>query len=182
MIVIRQFIHRHMKGRHMKRTHMCLHCTDKRLTVSIQILSVLITVLLHTGQEPGHRLHKSIIVHDRIPFIALKPAFRVAVVLCKDQRIRICLLDCLAEVLPELMIELIAVSKVRCNIQSPSIYAIRLRHPFARDIQDIVIKFSGSFIIELRKRIVRPPAIIRQVVRPSSLVTEIEEITIRAVC
>ena len=71
----------------MKGSHMSLHSPDKGITVSIKVIPALITVLLHTGQEPGQRLHKCVIVHDRIPLITLQPALRVAVMLSQNNGI-----------------------------------------------------------------------------------------------
>ena len=182
VVMVGQFIHRHMKCRHMKGAHMRPHSCNKGLTVSIQIFPVFITVFLHTGQEPCHRFHKSIIIHDRIPLISLKPSLRIAIMLGKNECFRICLLDCPAEIFPELMIKLIAVSKIRCHVQSPAICTVRLGNPLPGYIQHILIKLSGALIIKLRKRVVRPPSIVRRVIRPSVLVIEMKEGAIRAVC
>ena len=110
MVVVGKFVHSCMQGGHMKSTHMVLHSSDKGITVSKQILSVLITVFLHTGQEPGQWFHECIIVHDSIPFVTHQPAFRITVMLCQNDRIRVGCLDCLTEIFPELMVKLIAMA------------------------------------------------------------------------
>ena len=131
----------------MQCTHMCFHSTDKRITISIEILSVLITMLLHACQEPGQRFHKSIIVHNSIPFISLKPSFRISIMFCQNNCIGICFFYRFPEIFPELMVKFIAVSQICCYIQSPSIYIVRRRNPFLSYMQNIVIKLPGAFII-----------------------------------
>ena len=126
----------------MQRAHMRLHCSDKRITVSIKILSIFITVFFHSGQEPCHRLHERIIVHDRIPLISLQPSFRTSIMFCKNQCFRIRFLDRFTEIFPELVIKLIAVSQICCHIQSPAIHIIWCRHPLLCHFQDIIIQFS----------------------------------------
>ena len=110
MIMIIQLIHRRIQRRRIKRRHMIRHRPDKTLTVSEKPLVKLITVLLHTREEPGNRLHKRIIVHHRIPLVALQPAHRIAVVLSQNNCLRIRLLHNAPELLPELVVKLRAVS------------------------------------------------------------------------
>ena len=160
---------------------MMLHSSDKSLTVAIKVFPVLITVLLHSGEEPGYRLHKSVVVHNCIPLITKKPALRISVVFRKDHRIGIGFFYRLSELFPEVMVKFIAVAQICCHIQSPSIYIIRRRNPFPAYVKDCLTKFLRSFIIQFRQRIVSPPAIISRIIWPAVLIPETEERTVRAV-
>ena len=86
------------------------HGSPEALCITEQILSVVIAVLLHTGEEPGHGLHERIVVHDSIPFVALQPVSSIAVMLCQNDCLRIGLFYRFPEFLPEMMIELLAVT------------------------------------------------------------------------
>ena len=160
---------------------MMLHGTDKGLTVTVEVFPVLIAVFLHSCQKPGHRLHKSVIVHNRIPLITQKPALRISVVFCKDHRIRISLFYRFSELFPEMVVKIIAVSQICSHIQSPSIYVIWWRNPFPANIKDCPAKFLRSFVIQLRQSIMGPPAVIGGIIWPAILILEAEERTIRAV-
>ena len=162
----------------MKRTHVILHCPDKSFTVSKQIFSVLITVFLHTSQEPCQRFHERIIVHNCIPFITLEPSFRITIMFSQNDCIRISSLNCFAEIFPEFMVKLIAVTQVCCHVKSPSIYVVRCRYPFLSYMKNIVIKFLRTFIIQLRKCIVCPPSIISRIVWPFIRIIKGEEISV----
>jgi len=126
---------------------MGLHSPDKCFTVAQQIFTILITVLLHTCQKPGQRLHKRIIVHDCIPLIPLQPSFRIAIMLCQDNSIGIGLFYSLSEIFPELMVKLIAVAQVSSHIQSPSIHIVWCGNPLLSDPENIIIQLPGTFII-----------------------------------
>ena len=160
---------------------MMLHRPDKGLTVAIKVLPVLITVLLHSGQEPGYRLHKSVIVHNCIPLIAAKPAFRISVVFCKDHCIRIGFFYCPPELFPEVMVKIIAVAQICSYIQSPAVYVIRRRNPFSAHIKDRPAKLLRFFVVQLWQGIMGPPAVVGWIIGPAVLILEAEERTIRAV-
>ena len=119
---------------------MMIHSADKALFISQKILPVGVTVLLHTGQKPGDRLHKGIIIHHRIPFIPLKPGAGVPVMLRQNQRIRIRLLHRFSESFPEIMIKSTAVSQIRGNIQTPAVN-IKFPHPIAAHLAEILLYF-----------------------------------------
>ena len=174
MVMIGKLVHGCIESRHVKRTHMVLHGADERPAVPVQILPVFVAVLLHAGEEPGDRFHERVIVHDGIPFVSPKPAFRIAVVFRKDQRFRIRLFHCPAEIFPELMVEFIGVSQVRSHIQTPAVYGIRRRHPFFPHFQYMIVQFPGAFVIQLREGIMGPPPVIGSIVRPPVLVAEIK--------
>ena len=106
----------------------------KVICIAPQFFSRLITVLFHPRKEPCYRLHKGVIVHDRIPLIALKPVAGISVMLGKNNRLWIGILDRLAEFLPELMVVLIASPQIRGYIQPPSIHIIRRGYPFPSNI------------------------------------------------
>lgn len=130
MVVIGKFVHGPVESTHVKASHMMLHCSDKSITVTVKILSVLIAVLFHSCKEPGYRLHERIIVHDSIPLITKKPALRISVMLSQNHGLRIRFPYCFAEFFPEMMVKLIAVPQICCHIQSPPIHIIRRRNPF----------------------------------------------------
>ena len=73
MVMIRQLVHRHQKRRHGKGCTVMPHRSPKVVRIAPHILSVVVTVLLHPRQKPGHRFHKGVIIHDRIPLLALQP-------------------------------------------------------------------------------------------------------------
>ena len=112
-------------GWRLHRCHMMAHHTDKMVCISPQILPSLITVLLHPGEKPCEWFHKCIVVHNSIPLITLKPFSWIPIMLGKDQRLRIGLLDGYAEFLPELMIKLVGITEICRHIQTPSIHIIR---------------------------------------------------------
>ena len=138
MVVIRQFIHRNLERRRQHIGHMMGNGCHKVICIAQQFFPRFIAVLLHTRQKPGHRLHKRIIVHDRIPLISPEPFTWVAIMLRKNQRIWIGIFDGSAEFFPETMIIIIASSKIRRHIQTPSVYIIRWGYPFSSNIQNIV--------------------------------------------
>ena len=77
MVMVGQLIHGHLQRRRMKTVSYDGSWRPRKvLLISQQIIPVLIAVLLHTGQKPGQRLHKCIIVHHRIPLISLEPGAR----------------------------------------------------------------------------------------------------------
>ena len=145
---------------------MMLHRIHKMVCISEKIAAIFITVFLHPGQKPGDRLHKCIVIHNAVPFIALQPVTRISIVLGKDQCMWICFFYCLTKFLPKFMIVLIASSKVCRNIQSPAVYIIRRWNPFLCDTKNILFQLFWIFIIQLWQRIVSPPAVIASIARP----------------
>ena len=126
-------------------------------------------MLLHAGKKPGYRFHKRIIVHDRIPLVTLQPGGRITVMLCQNNCFRICLFHNFTEFSPELVIVLRGLSEVRCHIEPPSVRIIRWGNPFLRNIQNILLQFFRALIIQFRKCIMSPPAIVASVIRPLSV-------------
>ena len=126
---------------------MVIHGAEKAHTVTVKSTVVLIAVLLHTSQKPGQRLHEGIIVHDRIPLIPRQPAAWISVMLSQDNCLRVCLLDMLAEFLPELVIVLAAVAQVCRYIQAPAIYSIRGRHPFPGNLHNVLKQLWRILIV-----------------------------------
>ena len=157
------------------------HGSPEALCIAEQILSVVIAVLLHTGEEPGHGLHERIVVHDSIPFVALQPVSGIAVVLCQNNSLRIGLFYRFPEFLPEMMVEFLTVTQISCHIQSPSIHIVGRRYPFFRYMKDIVHQFLGSLVVQLRQCVMSPPSVIGIVIGPCCLIVEIKVIPIRAV-
>ena len=101
----------------------------------------------------------------------------------KDQRIRVGILHNLPEFLPECMIELLAAAQVCRHIQPPAVGVVRVRHPFASDIQNKLLQIRRIFIIQLRKGFIAPPSGITPVVRPVALplLRKLKIIMVRAV-
>ena len=71
MVMVGQFVHRHLQGRSEHTCHEVAHRADKIVGVAPQVGAALITVLLHTGKKPGERLHKRIIIHNTVPLVSL---------------------------------------------------------------------------------------------------------------
>ena len=147
MIVIGQFIHSHLHGRVQITCHVVRYWMTEGISIASKVSTFFITVLLHTGQEPGHRLHKCIVIHNRIPLFTIQPFCRIAIMFRKNQRIRIRFLYCLTKLLPKFMVIFVAVSQVCCHIQSPAIYIIWLRYPFSGNMQNILFQSFGMFIV-----------------------------------
>ena len=168
--MIIQFIHGRMQGRGEKAGLMIPHGVKKAVAVAQKILPVAVAVLFHTGQKPGYRLHESIIIHHRIPLIPLKPRARLPIVFCQDQRVRIGLFHGLTEFFPEGMVKLRGVAQIRRHIQAPSVRVIRRGNPFSGHPENVLRQFLGFFIVQFRKGIVAPPAVIEFIVRPAVLI------------
>ena len=96
-------------------------------------------------------------------------------------RLRICLLDCRAEITPELMVHPGTPPQICRHIQPPAICSKRRRHPFFRNPQNVLVQFRRFLVIELRKRRVSPPAIVAVIKRPGIFIVKLEKIAIRAV-
>ena len=100
---------------------MMLHSAPEAVRIAEKVFPIIVAVLLHSRQEPCHRLHKRIIVHDGVPFISLQPVARISVMLRQNDSLRVRFLYCLAELLPEIVVVLLTVSEIRRNVQSPAI-------------------------------------------------------------
>ncbi len=81
VIVIGKLVHGHLPAWHGKTGGVMAHGAPKTVRVAQKVLPEVVAVLLHACQEPGHRLHEGIVVHDRIPFISLEPVPGGAVML-----------------------------------------------------------------------------------------------------
>ncbi len=95
--------------------------------------------------------------------------------------LRVGLLDCFSEILPKTMVKFHRMPQIGCHVKTPAICIIRWRHPFPADVQYIIVQFPGSFIIQLRQRVMPPPAIITAVIRPTVLIVKLEEVAVWAV-
>lgn len=106
MVMVGQLVHscHHCVGLHT--AHVVLHGIEKCFSISPQAAVEAVAVLFHTSQEPCHRLHKGIIIHDRVPLVSLKPWGRIPIVLRKYQSLRIGFLYGLTEFAPEGMVVL----------------------------------------------------------------------------
>ena len=80
------------------------------------------------------------------------------------------------------MVEFLTVTQISCHIQSPSVYIVRSGNPFFANLKDLVVKLSGSLIVQLRQCIMGPPAIVGWVIRPAVLIIEIKIVSVGAVC
>ena len=98
----------------------------------------------------------------------------------KDQRVWIGLLDIAAELLPEVMIIFSGLSQIGSHVKSPSIHIIRRRNPFTPHMHNIIEQRRGFLIVQLRQRIMSPPAIIMGIIRPLML-PEFKESIVRTV-
>ena len=139
VIMVGQLVHGGGNGTLRHPGHVVEHGPEEGLSVADQRRVVAVGMLLHTRQEPAHRLHKSIIIHDGIPLISPQPGIRIAVMLRQDHRLRIGLLHGTAEALPEVVIVGLAVSQVCRHIQAPAVTAIRRTHPFPGNGQYLLL-------------------------------------------
>ena len=141
MVMVGQLVHGNLKRRSEHAGHVVPHGSHKVVRIPPEICPTLVAVLLHSGQEPGKRFHKCVIVHDTVPLISLEPVDRISIVFRQDQSVGIRALHFFSKTLPEHMIVFIAASQVCCNIQSPSVHIIRWRNPFLSYVHDILLKF-----------------------------------------
>ena len=100
--------------------------------------------------------------------------------LCQNQCLWICLLHPLSEYSPEIMIIGFRIAKICRHIQSPAIHAVRRFQPFFRNMEDILPQIGRLLIIQLRQRVMPPPAVIVWIIRPFMLIIKFEKIPIRA--
>ena len=138
VVVIRKLVHRRKKRRHQHIRHVVRHCAYKMIRISAKLLSHLITVFFHPRQKPCDWLHESVIIHNSIPLITLKPFTGISIMLRQNDGIWIRFFYYLTEFLPETMIILITLSKIRCYIKTPSIHIVGRRHPFLSNTQNII--------------------------------------------
>ena len=71
--MVGQFIHCDLHRLSLHPAHVIKHGLEKRLSIAVHIVVVFVAVFFHPGEEPGNGLHKSIIIHNGIPLIALEP-------------------------------------------------------------------------------------------------------------
>ena len=158
---------------------MIAHHLKKCFAIAVKTFICLITVLLQSGQKPGYRLHKSVIVHYRIPFIAFEPLTGISVMLRNNYSLGVCLLDCFSEIFPKLMVELTGSAKIGSHVQTPAVRIKRRRNPFFTNIHNIPVEFRGFLIIELRQSRMSPPSVITVVERPVAVIVKLEKIPVR---
>ena len=107
MVVIGEFVHADAQGRLRHRALVCKqHIVPEGIRIAVAFFVASVTVFFHSREEKGDRLHKELVVHDGIPLVSLQPFPRVCIILGKDDRLRIGLLDRLAETLPEPVVKL----------------------------------------------------------------------------
>ena len=104
---------------------MVTHGALKGFPVTEQILAEFIAVLLHSGQEPGHRFHESVVIHHGIPLITEKPLTRLAIVFGQNNSLRIGFLHSFSELPPEIMVIFQRMSEIRGHIETPSVHIVR---------------------------------------------------------
>ncbi len=165
MVVVRELVHRREKRRRLEARHIAAHREVKCLLVVVEVLSGRVAVLLHARQKPSDGLHKCIIVHHGVPLVALQPRRGVAVVLCQDQRVGIGRLHAPSELLPKLVVIRLASPEIGRHIQPPAVRAVGRGNPFAGDTHDVILQFRRLLVVELRKRIMPPPALVGVVAR-----------------
>ena len=136
------------------------HAPPERLGIADQLGRVHVAVLVHSGEKPAHRIHKSLVIHDPVPFPAAQPGGRIGVVLGQNERVRIRLLDGLSEPLPKIVIELLGMPKIRRDIQTPAVRVKGRRDPLGRNAQDLLHQLLRSLVIEFGQRLIAPPAVI----------------------
>ena len=139
-----------------------------------------VAVLLHACQEEGHRLHKGVVVHHRVPLAAVQPVGGFPVVLGKDHRVRIRLFHGFPELLPEGVVVLRRVAQVCGHVETPAVRIVGGRDPLFCHAQDVVDELRALLVIQLRERVVPPPAVVELVVGPGVLIRKTEEAVVRA--
>ena len=183
MVVVGQLIHGGQYGGGLHAAHVVAHGVEKVLAVPPQLPAEAVAVLLHSGQKPGKGLHERVVVHHRIPLVSLQPGSRVAVVLRQNQGVGIDLLDRAAELAPKLVVVLRRMAQVRRHVQAPAVHTEGRRYPAAGDIQYILHQLRRALIVQLRQRVVAPPAVVGLVSRPCAvlLIVKLEKAAVRTV-
>ena len=182
VIVVGKLIHRHLIGLSIEGRRLILQQVQEKVRIVHKLRMVGVAVLLHSGEIPGHRLHKGVVIHDGIPLVALKPGGSVPVMLRENHCVRIGLFHIFPEILPELVVKFLGPAQIRSYIQPPAVYIVGRRDPFPGDAHNIVIQLLRSLITELGQRVVPPPAVIIFIIRPVVLVVEFKKLPVRAVC
>ena len=121
-------------------------------------------MLLHSRQEPGYRFHKGVVIHHRIPLVTLQPGGWIAVMLRQNDGVGIGTFHASAEIPPETVVKIRGMAQIRRHIQPPAVRIEGWRNPFGGNPHDIFIQLPGAFIIQLRQRIMPPPAVISGVI------------------
>ena len=181
MVMIAQLIHGHLDRRRHHQGHLVLHGIPETVRVPEHSLQVFVRVFFHAREEPGHRLHERVIVHDGIPLVAFEPAFRTSIMLRDDQRVWIRILDPLPELFPEAVVIGTRVAQVRCHIKAPAVSVKGLGNPLARDVQDIFLQQGAALVIQLGQRVMPPPAVIERIIGPLMFICKMEERSVRTV-
>ena len=122
----------------------------KKFSVSPFFSIKSLRMFFHTCKKEAYRLHKSIIVHYRIPLLTVKPHVRISVMLCQNYDIRIDFFNFFPELCPKPVIKLFGVSEVCGNIKSPTVYIIRRTDPLSSYSKYLVNKFITILIKKLR--------------------------------
>ena len=86
-----------------------------------------------------------------------------------------------AKFFPERMVKLRAVAQIRRHVQPPAVRIVRRGYPFSADIKHIIQKLSGIFIVQLRQRVMSPPAVIGTIVGEFIFIMELKIIVVRAI-
>lgn len=136
--MVGKFIHGNLQGRGGKACHMVAHGPQEAVYIAIEISPVIVAVLLHTGQKPGDRFHKGVIIHNGIPFFASQPVFGISVVLRQNDCIGVGLFYGPTEGFPEKVIVFRTVSQIGRYIQPPAVSIVRLGYPFGGNFHDIL--------------------------------------------
>ena len=105
MVMVGQLVHGRYQRRIGEAAHVMLHGTAEAFRIAQQVVVAAIAVFFHAGQEPGHRLHEGVVVHHRVPLIALEPVAGVPVVLRQNDRLRVSRFHRLSEPFPEIMVD-----------------------------------------------------------------------------
>ena len=181
MVMVVQLIHGALKRRACEARHVVAHGLPEGIAVPDQVLAVDIAVLLHAGQEPGHRLHERVIVHDRVPFVTLQPVIGLAVMLRHNQSLGVRFFDRFPEHFPEIMVVIGSVPDVGCHVQAPAVRIVGGRYPFSAYVEYVFHELAAALVVELWQRGMAPPAVVELIVGPGVLIVEFKEIAVRTV-
>ena len=99
----------------------------------------------------------------------------------QNQRIGIRGFYHIAEVSPELVVELGAMSQIRRHVQTPSVGVVGRGYPLSPNLKNIPVQLRGTLIVEFRQRVIVPPTLIAAVIRPLVLVLKPEIVCIGTV-
>ena len=127
-------------------------------------------MFFHSRKKPRNRFHKSVIIHNRIPLVALKPRTCVSVMLGYYYCLWIGFLYSFSEFFPKFMIILCRKSKIGSHIYPPAVCIIWRRNPFYGYVHYILKQFIRLFIVKFGVIFVSPPCFIFIIVGPASAV------------